>query len=113
MARRKIRKPYAAERHGQRDRPPPRPRRGGAARMIAGVDVGTLSLKVSILDERLETKGVAARRYQPIYPRPGWVEQDPGLWEQALGPAIAEALSVADARPAQVRAIGICGQLDG
>jgi xylulokinase len=81
--------------------------------MIVGVDVGTLSLKVSILDERLETKGVAARRYQPIHPRPGWVEQDPGLWEQALGPAIAEALSVADARPAQVRAIGICGQLDG
>jgi xylulokinase len=81
--------------------------------MIIGADVGTQSLKVAVLDDRLRTVGRAARSYQPSYPRPGWVEQAPRLWTDALGPAIAEALQAAGARPTDVRAIGFCGQLDG
>ena len=46
--------------------------------MIIGADVGTQSLKVAVLDERLRTVGRAARCYQPSYPKPGWVEQAPG-----------------------------------
>ena len=81
--------------------------------MIIGADVGTQSLKVAVLDERLRTVGRAARCYQPSYPKPGWVEQAPSLWTEALGPAIAEALQAAGARPTDIRAIGFCGQLDG
>ena len=47
------------------------------------------------------------------YPRPGWAEQDPGAWEKALRPAVAAALEEAGARPRQVAAVGITGQLDG
>jgi xylulokinase len=81
--------------------------------MIIGADVGTQSLKVAVLDDRLHTVGRAARSYQPSYPRPGWVEQAPRLWTDALGPAVAEALRAAGIRPSDIRAIGFCGQLDG
>jgi xylulokinase len=81
--------------------------------MIIGADVGTQSLKVAVLDSGLRIVGQAARHYQPSYPRPGWVEQAPTLWTDALGPAVADALKSAQAAPADVRAIGFCGQLDG
>ncbi len=81
--------------------------------MIIGIDIGTQSLKAAVLDSSLRVKGRAARRYGLHYPNPGWVEQDPRSWEEAMGPAIAEALREADATPASVRAIGLCGQLDG
>jgi xylulokinase len=81
--------------------------------MIVGIDVGTQSLKVAVLDSGLQVAGHAARSYRPSFPRPGWVEQDPALWTEALGPAIAEALAAAGRESADVRAIGICGQLDG
>lgn len=81
--------------------------------MIIGADVGTQSLKVAVLDARLRTVGRASRSYQPSYPRPGWVEQSPSLWTDALGPAIADAMQAARVSPGDVRAIGFCGQLDG
>jgi xylulokinase len=81
--------------------------------MIIGADVGTQSLKVAVLDDRLRTVGQAARAYQPSYPKPGWVEQAPRLWTDALGPAITEALQAAGVKPVDIQAIGFCGQLDG
>lgn len=81
--------------------------------MIVGVDVGTQSLKVAVLDAALQIRGRAARSYPLLYPRLGWIEQDPRQWERALAPAIADALGAAGAEPRRVSAIGICGQLDG
>ena len=78
-----------------------------------GVDVGTQSLKVVVTDGALVPKGAARRTYRPHFPQPGWAEQDPASWERALGPAIAEALAAAGARPGDVRGLGVCGQLDG
>ena len=57
--------------------------------------------------------GAAASPYEPDYPRPGWAEQAPALWETALGPAIARALEAAGVGAGQVRALGVAGQLDG
>ena len=57
--------------------------------MIVGVDIGTQTLKVCVLDRDLRLRGRAARRYPLNYPQPGWVEQDPRLWELALAPTIA------------------------
>lgn len=81
--------------------------------MIAGVDVGTQSLKAIILSSDLKIIGRHAVAYQPSYPRPGWAEQDPALWEQALAPAIGGALAQAGCRPGGIAALGIAGQLDG
>ena len=81
--------------------------------IVVGVDIGTQSLKAAVLDAKLQPLGVAARPYQPTFPKPLWADQDPRLWIRALGPAIAEALSVADRKAGDVGAIGIAGQLDG
>lgn len=81
--------------------------------MIVGVDIGTQTLKVCVLDRDLRVRGRAARRYPLNYPKPGWVEQDPRLWELALAPTIAEGLTRANAAPGDVKGLGFCGQLDG
>jgi len=81
--------------------------------MIVGVDVGTQSLKAVVVDSALKLRGRAAKAYKPSFPQPGWAEQHPGLWERALGPAIAAALAQAGIGPQQIDALGICGQLDG
>lgn len=81
--------------------------------MFIGIDIGTQALKVSVLDQNLTVRGAATRTYSLHCPQPGWAEQDPRDWEAALGPAIADALVAAKARPGDVVAMGICGQLDG
>lgn len=81
--------------------------------MIVGIDIGTQSLKVAVVDRAMRVCGEAATSYRPSFPQPGWAEQDPALWERALGPTIAAALHEAGAAPTQVEALGICGQLDG
>jgi len=81
--------------------------------MFIGVDIGTQSLKVVVTDDRLVPRGTARHSYRPDFPRPGWAEQDPAVWEHAMGRAIGDALSRAGVRPADIRAVGISGQLDG
>ena len=81
--------------------------------MFVGIDIGTQSLKAVVTGDDLVPRGTASRAYQPSFPRPGWAEQDPALWERALGPAIADALAAGGAKPGDVRGLGIGGQLDG
>jgi xylulokinase len=81
--------------------------------MILGIDIGTQTLKVTVLDLGMCFRGRAARCYPLSRPQPGWVEQDPHLWEQALAPVIAEGLGAAGATPDDVKALAFCGQLDG
>ncbi len=81
--------------------------------LVLGIDVGSQSLKAVLLDEALKPLGSARRSYPIAFPKPGWAEQDPALWEAALAPAIAEALSTAGRKPADVGALGLAGQLDG
>ena len=81
--------------------------------MIVGVDIGTQSLKVVITDDCLSMLGEAATAYKPSFPKPGWAEQEPALWENALGPTIARALDAAKAKSSDIAAIGVGGQLDG
>jgi len=81
--------------------------------MILGIDVGSQSLKAVLLEDSLRVAGSGRSTYAIDFPQPGWAEQSPALWEQALGPAIAEALAVAGRKPGDVAALGIAGQLDG
>ncbi len=80
---------------------------------IVGVDIGTQSLKVVVLDGALAVRGQASRAYPFDQPRPGWAQQDPALWEAALAPAVGEALGRAGLDPREVEAVGVAGQLDG
>lgn len=80
---------------------------------VVGVDLGTQSLKAVVVDDDLRLRGEASIAYQPGFPAPGWAEQDPSLWLDALKPAIAGALAKAGLAASDVRAVAIAGQLDG
>jgi xylulokinase len=81
--------------------------------MIIGIDIGTQSLKALLVDEDFRVMGEASRSYDVEFPRPGWAEQRPGVWEGALGPAISAALSSAGVPATRIEALGIAGQVDG
>jgi xylulokinase len=81
--------------------------------MIVGVDIGTQSLKAVVLSPGMKIIGEHAIPYAPNFPQPGWAEQDPLLWETALGPAIQGALAKAGRKAAGVKALAFGGQLDG
>ncbi|HZI77322.1 MAG TPA: FGGY family carbohydrate kinase, partial [Gemmatimonadales bacterium] len=80
--------------------------------LIIGIDSGTQSTKVLVIDARNgKVVGSASRTYDliPDLP-PGAKEQHPHLWRDAAGAALRQALRDAKASPADVRAIGVSGQ---
>jgi xylulokinase len=81
--------------------------------MILGIDIGTQSLKALVLSPDMKVMGEHAIPYRPSFPQAGWAEQDPRLWEDALGPAIHGALAAAGCKADEVKAVGFGGQLDG
>ena len=81
--------------------------------MIVGIDIGTQSLKAVVLSPEMKIIGEEAIAYQPSFPKAGWAEQDPLLWEEALAPAIHGAMALAKCKAHEVRALGLGGQLDG
>ena len=90
-----------------------KPDTDASARMYLGIDLGTSSVKAVLVDDAGEVRASATSPLEVSHHRARWSEQDPGLWEAALGPAIAEALTSAGTKAAAVGAIGFCGQLDG
>jgi xylulokinase len=83
--------------------------------LILGIDSGTQSTKVLVLDAgRRKVVASAAQGYDliPNLP-PGAKEQHPETWRRATAAAIAQALKAAKASPAEVKAIGVSGQQHG
>jgi xylulokinase len=78
-----------------------------------GIDIGTQSLKAAILDDDLKLLATGARGYYPAYPHPGWAEQSSSLWLDELRPVIGQALAAASLTAEDIKAVAICGQLDG
>ena len=77
--------------------------------MFLGIDIGTSGVKVCIADEqRVLATGTAPLRVSS--PRPGWSEQDPADWWDAVVRSCG--LLPADLR-VDVRAIGLSGQMHG
>ena len=79
------------------------------SRYIAAIDQGTTSTRC-ILFSREGPAVSAQREHQQIFPRPGWVEHDPmELWRRTEQ-CINAALTLAQAKPGDIAAIGIANQ---
>ena len=77
---------------------------------ILALDQGTTSSRAIIFDHAGSIIAVAQKEFPQIFPRPGWVEHDPGdIWSSQAGVA-AEALTKANISAADVGAIGITNQ---
>lgn len=81
--------------------------------VLCGIDLGTSSLKVVLLDERGQVAGSGAADYAIQSPAPGVAEQDPATWWQALKVAVAHSFRAADSDGRSLRAIGLTGQMHG
>jgi xylulokinase len=83
--------------------------------LLIGVDSGTQSTKVLVVDARTgNVLGSASQGYDliPNLP-PGAKEQEPETWRQATAKAMRKALKQAKAQRGEVKAIGVSGQQHG
>jgi len=86
-------------------------------RYLLGYDVGSSSIKATVLDtesQRLAAAAVSPKRELEIQaPRPGWAEQDPEIWWKHLVLATEEISSVQGVDLGEVEAVGISYQMHG
>ena len=48
--------------------------------LFLGIDLGTSSIKLVVMDEKGEIKASAGGEYGLSFPKPGWSEQNPSDW---------------------------------
>lgn len=78
------------------------------ARLLLGIDIGTSACKVAVFEENGSVVAQTSKPYPLYYPNPGWVEQNPEEWWQAIVDATKEVLTCVS--PEDVVGIGIDGQ---
>ncbi|MFD1341966.1 xylulokinase [Litorisediminicola beolgyonensis] len=79
--------------------------------MFLGIDLGTSALKLCLADGDLRVAGSASAPLTLSHPQPGWSEQHPDSWSQALRTALAALSENADL--SKITAIGLSGQMHG
>ena len=81
--------------------------------MYLGLDLGTSALKALLLADDHRIVGTAGAALSVSRPRPLWSEQHPDQWAQALESVMATLRARHADALAQVRAIGLSGQMHG
>src|SRR5689334_9464972 len=80
--------------------------------ILLGIDVGTSGLKAIAIDsDRGGVLASATHSYPLSTPHPGWAEQDAHDFESAAAAALKEIAALLGRRAADVRAIGLTGQM--
>lgn len=80
------------------------------AHTILALDQGTTSSRAILFDSDGRIVATAQKEFEQMYPRPGWVEHDPGeIWSSQSSVA-SEVLARAGVEAADVAAIGIANQ---
>lgn len=85
--------------------------------LLLGIDIGTSSIKVSVVDAASQ-KAIAAAHYPEtetgiIALKPGWAEQSPDMWWEHVQLAILKLHAQRKYDPADIGAIGIAYQMHG
>lgn len=78
-----------------------------------GIDIGTSGTKTLAIDETGAILASASSEYPCSHPKPGWSEQDPDLWWAATVATVRDVLSKAELKPADVKGVGLSGQMHG
>lgn len=80
---------------------------------LMGIDIGTSGTKTVLFDETGRTISSAYEEYPLYQPKPGWAEQDPEDWWQAVRKSIRELLSSTLINACDIKGIGLSGQMHG
>ncbi len=79
--------------------------------LYVGVDLGTSSVKLLLMDEAGDIKSIVTREYPLYFPKPGWSEQNPEDWYTALVDGMKELTG--DQDKSQIDGISFSGQMHG
>ena len=80
---------------------------------LIGIDLGTSGTKTVLFDKTGKAIASATVEYPMYQEKNGWAEQDPLDWWQASTATIAEVLKKSGIDPANVKGVGIAGQMHG
>lgn len=80
-------------------------------KLFIGVDLGTSAIKLLLMDESGQIKNMVSKGYPLEFPQPGWSQQNPEDWKEALLTGLQELLAGFDAFA--VAGIGCGGQMHG
>jgi len=76
-----------------------------------GIDLGTSAVKLLLVDEKGLILNEVTKEYPLEFPRPGWSQQNPEDWKNAVFQGIPELLEGFD--PSEIAGIGSGGQMHG
>lgn len=77
---------------------------------LMGIDIGTSACKVAVFDVDGSVIASAGGDYKVYYPKPGWAEQNPEEWWEAVCLAVPAALKKGRISGRDIAGIGIDGQ---
>ncbi|MBO5836905.1 MAG: xylulokinase, partial [Oscillospiraceae bacterium] len=72
---------------------------------VLGADIGSGSVKLTLLSRTGEIAGTAGCEYPTFYPQVGWCEQDPEDWCKAFATALKTLLAETGVRAEEIKAI--------
>jgi xylulokinase len=78
---------------------------------FVGVDIGTTGAKALLIDNKGKVITTCTAEYPLYHPRPNWAEQNPSDWWEGTVKAIRQLLTDSRIPPAQIRALGLSGQM--
>ena len=74
---------------------------------VLGVDIGSGSVKLTLLSRKGKITGTAGCEYPTFYPHVGWCEQDPEDWCKAFGTAFKTLLAETGVKAEQIKALSL------
>lgn len=80
---------------------------------VIGCDVGSQGTNAALYDLDGTLVDAAYEAYDLSFPRPGWAEQDPDLWTDAVERACRRLVAACPGGAATIRALSFGSQLDG
>lgn len=80
---------------------------------LIGVDIGTSGTKTVLFNESGNVIASATEEYPLYQPQNGWAEQEPSDWWNATVHTLRKVISESNVSPAQIKGIGISGQMHG
>jgi xylulokinase len=78
-----------------------------------GIDIGTSGTKTLLIDAAGKILAECLETYPSHHPRPLWSEQNPDDWWRAVVASVRKVMKVSKVKPAEVRSIGLSGQMHG
>lgn len=79
--------------------------------LFLGIDLGTSSIKLVVMDENGDIKATAGGEYGLSFPKPGWSEQAPQEWWEQMEASMKKLRSQCDIK--EIAGISFAGQMHG